>query len=100
MLSDLTETVEFGNGTSSALVLSAFASLGLNPRDSKYEVQVNGESKDILENLIDTYYDEKLGLVKYATTDEGTNFSTNQIYAGIMAYKVSRDLNKAVNILE
>lgn len=100
MLSDLTETVEFGNGTSSALVLSAFASLGLNPRDSKYEAQVNGESKDILENLIDTYYDEELGLVKYATTDEGTNFSTNQIYAGIMAYKVARDLNKAVNILE
>ena len=88
--------IEFGNAASNSLMLMAFASLGLNPRDSKYEVN----QKDILENLIDVYYDENLGLVKFAVSDTGINFSTNQLYAGLMAYKASRDLNKAVNIFE
>ena len=96
MLEDLIGTIEFGNAASNSLMLMAFASLGLNPRDSKYEVN----QKDILENLIDVYYDENLGLVKYAVSDTGVNFSTSQIYAGLMAYKASRDLYKAVNIFE
>jgi len=100
MLADLVGTVDFGNGASNALMLMAFASLGLNPRDSKYEATVGNVQKDILESLIDIYYDEELGLVKYAVNDTDVNFSTNQIYAGLMAYKVSRDLNKAVNIFE
>ena len=47
---------------------------------------------------MNTYYDEELTLVKYATTDTGVNMSTNQIYAGLMAYKVQRDLGIAANI--
>ena len=40
----------------------------------------------------------KSSTVKYATTDSGVNMSTNQIYAGLMAYKVQRDLGIAANI--
>ena len=50
------------------------------------------------EVLCDTYYDAELNLVKYAVSDTGVNFSTNQIYASLMAYKACRDLGTAVNI--
>lgn len=85
--------LDFGNGTSNALVLHTFASLGISPRDKEYEI----DGKDILETLFDTYYDTELNLVKYKAIDTGANFSSNQIYAGLMAYKCSRDLGKAVN---
>lgn len=75
--------------TSLALQLIAFASLNVSARAEEYEV----DSKDIIEVLFDEFFDETLCLVKYKTTDEGTNFSTNQIYASLAAYKVSRDKN-------
>lgn len=75
--------------TSLALQLIAFASLDVSPRQEAYEV----DSKDIIEVLLDGFYDETLGLIKVMTTDTTTNFSTNQIYASLAAYKVSRDKN-------
>lgn len=96
VLEEFAGKVDFDNGTSNALVLIVYAALGENIRDPKYEI----DGKDVIENLIDNYYDEELGLVKVYPTDTGLNFSTNQLYAGLMAYKVSRDFNKVVNILE
>ena len=86
--------LDWGNGTSTALTLLAFAKDGVDPRDAAYEK--NG--KDVIEVLFDTYYDAELNLVKYAVSDTGVNFSTNQIYASLMAYKACRDLGTAVNI--
>lgn len=76
------------NGTSTAVQLMAYAALGVSPRDSKYEV----DDKDLVEFLFDEFYSEDLDLVKVYKDDEGSNMSTNQIYAALAAYKVSRDL--------
>ena len=78
-----------GNATSDALILMVYAAFGESPRT---------ETEDLIKTLFDTYYDQDLQLVKYAPTDTDVNVSTNQIYAYLMAYKVSRDLNKAVNL--
>ncbi len=73
--------------TSLAIQLMAFAALNVSPRDSAYEV----DSKDIIEVLLDDFYDDSLKLIKVTKTDTTTNYSTNQIYASLAAYKVSRD---------
>ena len=78
-----------GNGTSCALELLVYAA---------FNKPVRGETSDLIKTIIDTYYDETLGLVKNATTDTEAAYSTNQIYAGLMAYKVCRDKAQAVNI--
>lgn len=93
-LAKYTETLDWGNGTSCALVLLAFAKDGVDPRGEAYQKQ----GKDILETLLDTYYDESLGIVKVYPDDTGLNFSSNQIYASLMAYKAWRDTGSAVNI--
>ena len=85
---------DYGNGASTALALLPYAALNENVRDSKYEQ--NGS--DLIEILIDNYYDEELCLLKYSKNDTAVNMSTNQIYAAIMAYKAQRDYNKAANI--
>jgi len=77
--------------TSVAIQLQAFAALNVSARDSAYEV----DSKDIIEVLFDDFYDSDLGLIKVATSDTGTNMSTNQIYASLAAYKVQRDKGAA-----
>lgn len=93
-LARYTDRLDWENGTSTALVLLAFAKDGINPRQETYEK----DGKDIIEVLFDTYYDATLNLVKVNATDTGTNFSTNQIYASLMAYKACRDLGTKVNI--
>lgn len=85
---------DYSGGASTAIVLLPYAALNVNVRSAEYEV----EGQDIIEILMNTYYDEELTLVKYATTDTGVNMSTNQIYAALMAYKVQRDLGIAANI--
>lgn len=89
-----TSKLDWGNGASTALVLLAFAKDGVDPRAEKYEK----DGKDILEVLFDTYYDSELNLVKWSVDDRAENFSTNQIYASLMAYKVCRDTGEAANI--
>ena len=91
-----TSKLDWGNGTSTALVLLAFAKDGVDPRSQAYEL----DGKDIIEALFDTYYDSELNLVKWKTTDTEANFSTNQIYASLMAYKVCRDTGAPANIFE
>ncbi|MBO5415047.1 MAG: hypothetical protein J6A83_00270 [Clostridia bacterium] len=93
-ISTYTSQLDWGNGTSTALVLLAMAKDGINARSAEYEK----DGKDIIEVLFDTYYDEELGLIKVYTTDTDANFSTNQIYASLMAYKACRDTGAAVNI--
>ena len=80
------------NCTSNALQLIDFAAFNVNPRDEQYEV----DGLDLIEYIIANFYDEETNLVKVYPTDEGTNMSTNQIYAGLVAYKISRDKQKAV----
>ncbi|MDY5940336.1 MAG: hypothetical protein SPJ23_01640 [Eubacteriales bacterium] len=91
-----TSRLDWGNGTSTALVLLAFAKDGVDPRSEAYEQ----DGKDIIEVLFDTYYDSELNLVKWKTTDTGAAMSTNQIYASLMAYKVCRDTGAPANIFE
>ena len=79
------------NCTSNALQLIDFAALNVNPRESDYEI----EGLDLVEYIIDNFYDETTNLVKVYKTDEGTNMSTNQIYAGLVSYKIQRDKQKA-----
>ncbi len=79
------------NCTSNALQLIDFAALNVNPRESDYEV----EGLDLVEYIIDNFYDETTNLVKVYKTDEGTNMSTNQVYAGLVSYKIQRDKQKA-----
>lgn len=93
-LSTYSSKLDWGNGTSTALTLLAFAKDGVDPRDAAYEK----DGKDVIEVLFDTYYDAEQNLVKVYTTDTATNFSTNQVYASLMAYKACRDLGTAVNI--
>lgn len=93
-ISTYTSQLDWGNGTSTALVLLAMAKDGINARATEYEK----DGKDIVEVLFDNYYDEELGLIKVYDADTGVNFSTNQIYASLMAYKTCRDTGAAVNI--
>lgn len=81
-----------GNGCSTALMLLPLAANNISARTVK-----NDAGKDLLQ-LVLAYYDESLGLVKWSKEDTGINYSTNQIYASLMAYKAQRDLGKAVNI--
>lgn len=74
--------------TSLAASVAAFAAFGENPRDKKYEI----EGEDIIENIMTNFYDETSGLLKVNKNDEKIpEFSTNQIYAYLFAYKVARD---------
>lgn len=88
-----TKAEDQGNGTSTALMLLPLAANNINARTIK-----NAEEKDLVQILIETYYDETLNLVKWSKADTGVNYSTNQIYASLMAYKAQRDLGKAVNL--
>ena len=53
----------------------------------------------LIEKILESY-DTQLGLIKYTESDTGINYSTNQIYSSLIAYKYQRDTNKAVNILK
>ena len=81
-----------GNGCSTALMLLPLAANNISARTVK-----NDAGKDLLQLVLD-YYDANLGLVKWSKEDTDINYSTNQIYASLMAYKAQRDLGKAVNI--
>ena len=80
------------NGCSTALLLLPLAANNISAREVKNET-----GQDLLQ-LVLAYYDETLGLVKWSSEDTGINYSTNQIYASLMAYKAQRDNGKAVNI--
>ena len=84
------------NAISTALKLLPFAALGENPRTKK-----NDDNKDLVELLIEEFYDTETGYFKIYGDDEtsdSANININQIYASLMAYKISRDKNKKVNL--
>ena len=80
------------NPTSIALSIASFAASNKNVRQYK-----NADGKNLLDLLLESY-DSNLGLIKYAASDTGINYSTNQIYASLIAYKYQRDTKTAVNI--
>ena len=87
---------EYNNATSTALKLLPYAALGENVRDSKYE---NSDGKDLVELLMDTFYDSTSNVIKYRDDkDFSIEYSTNQIYASLFTYKAVRDKGEAVNI--
>lgn len=92
-LNKCVETLDYGNSCSNALVLQAFAAANENIRDSKYEV----DGKDLIEVLFDNYYNESNNTLEYTKGVENA-YSTNQTIVSLMAYKVYRDTQKAVNI--
>ena len=84
------------NAISTALKLLPFAALGENVRAKK-----NTDNKDLIELLIEEFYDEGNGFIKIYGDQENAdpdNININQIYASLMAYKISRDKNKKVNL--
>ena len=87
------EAKDYGNAISTALALLPFAVLNVNPRGEAYKK----DGKDLVEILIDNYYDENLNIIKYDSSST-TNTNTPQIYASLMAYKVQRDSGKKVFI--
>ena len=94
--SNFTVVGQHTNAISTALKLLPFAALGENPRAKK-----NADNKDLVELLIEDFYDAKTGYLKIYGDDEESdidNININQIYASLMAYKISRDLDKKVNL--
>ena len=87
------QSLDYGNSCSNSLVLQAFAASNENIRDSKYEV----DGKDLIEVLFDNYYNESKNILEYSKGVENV-YSANQTIVSLMAYKVCRDNQKAVNI--
>ena len=83
------EAKDYGNAISTSIALASFAALGVNPRADKYKK----DGKDLVEILIENYYDSTNKIIKYSST-ESTNSNTPQIYLYLMAYKVARDSGK------
>ena len=71
--------------TTIALSIATFAASNENVRKNEYKQN----NKDLVELLLESY-DPNLGLIKVFATDTGINYSTNQIYASLIAYKYQR----------
>lgn len=56
------------------------------------------EGVDVIESLFNNYFD--LTTMKFDTEASTSDYSSNQIYAALVAYKVQRDTNKACNLFE
>lgn len=80
----LTDT---SNDVTTASVLLLYAATNKSPRT---------KDNDIVKTLFDKFYDQETG--KFEMEKSGSDYSSNQIYASLAAYKKSRDLNKGVNL--
>ena len=58
----------------------------------------NDKSEDVIKYLFDNYFDE--ATMKFTTETSDSDYSSNQIYAALVAYKIQRDTNKACNLFE
>ncbi len=58
----------------------------------------NNEGVDVIEYLFDNYFDQST--MKFTTEKAAEDYSSNQIYANLIAYKIQRDTNKACNLFE
>ena len=84
--------VSFKDVAISSYIL-AYTANNINPRDILIK-----DSKDLIEYLFDNYYDEEKFMFTIEESDN--DYSSNQIYSALMAYKVLRDKKKAANIFE
>ena len=83
-----------------AIVLLAASALNQDVRDTEKfgKFTYNEKEYDYLAYMFAKFYSEELGLMKVTEADTAANASTNQIYCGLLAYKVMRDSKKAANI--
>ena len=58
----------------------------------------NNEGVDVIEYLFDNYFDQST--MKFTTEKAAEDYSSNQIYANLIAYKIQRDTNKSCNLFE
>ena len=91
---------QYGTNTSNAIVLLAASALNQDVRDTEKfgKFTYNEKEYDYLAYMFAKFYSEELGLMKVTEADTAANASTNQIYCGLLAYKVMRDSKKAANI--
>ena len=80
--------------TTIALSIATFAASNEDVRKTEYK----NNGKDLVELLLESY-DPDLGLIKVYGTDTGLNYSNNQIYASLFAYKFQRD-TRVISSLE
>ena len=87
-------------GVSAGCQIRGFAAIGENIRDEKYQVNGVDMVEAVLKYLVNDYEFK----VNLTDTEANNSFATPQILAGLMAYKMSRDLKntdgsfKAVDI--
>ena len=79
--------------TSIANVLFPLVAMNKNPRD----FALDESNTDIIKYLFDNCYDKENQEFLTEKLGDG-DYSSNQIYASLMAYKIQRDQKKAVNI--
>ena len=79
--------------TSIANVLFPLVAMNKNPRD----FALDESNTDLIKYLFDNCYDKEEMVFKTEKLGTG-DYSSNQIYASLMAYKIQRDQKKAVNI--
>jgi len=89
---------DWGNNTSNCIVLQATSAFGIDVRDTGTFGTFGEKNLDYLSYIFDGFYDEEKMLLKWKATDTDYVMSSNQIYAGLLAYKCFRDSNKKANI--
>ena len=90
---DLLEN-SYSKDTSLTSMIIPLVSRSLDPRG--YIKDSN--ERDILKILFDDYFD--LETFKFTTEASDSDYSSNQIYAALIAYKVFRDTHSATNLFE
>ena len=78
-------------GTSLAITLMAYAAANIDVRKEDFI-----DNKDAIEYLFDNYFDKETYQFEIEKTPG--DISSSQIYASLVAYKIQRDKQKAVNI--
>ena len=99
---DWTTAYEYGSNTDMATVLLAACALGLDLRsvDDYGTLKYNDKDLDFVAFMIEKYYDAEKVLLKVYANDEDYNASSNQIYASLLMYKLSRASHSSQNILK
>lgn len=84
--------------SSDALTLMLYASCNVNVRDAQKELGLEQDTIEYLVSKIDPATGLILNNPKQALT-HSDNGTVNQLYAGLISYKIQRDTGKAFNIL-
>lgn len=89
-------TYDWASNVDNATALMVASAFGVDARNTK--VTYEEKELDYVNYILTRYYDENLGFVKIYDNDTDLQPSTNQIYAGLLAYKAYRYTGKAANI--